>query len=685
MASSSGTSTVRARHKGRRGLSRASTASELSVMSIDPEGSDDDDEQEDTDMSTISRRLSMRSTTSTRSSRPMPMSVSTTTAKRQSKSVLALNVAEPEDVDYLIESTKPEHSDLHMGFGRGFILRPPDDWEPSRRARFRHLCTTLGFKTEIVRSKLCFQMSNTLVSSLVCPRLLTLITCDNQIWHNWLCNFQIAKLRRELRDFRSSAAPPTEIKRSLAKPSSSNDSASTACVLRLEEIMSSESSPNERPPRSRTKKRSSFVLSPSAFAALEDSSPSPTDVPGPRLSLTACRESPVPHQNDEQAPQATGDPMLDDMALSFKALALGPDSAAQQPRASNGSDETGRQSAHLQEDSFFSDAGHDGDQPFEIRTISECVAHEDQQHLLSYPLDSPPQTAKNPPVQSSGSSHSCSNRVSTESIVTTFETPTVIKRQARPIPGEHDWGISLPASRHILEILTRRLDNYVENARDSLDLTMMERVKIRESNESLLPPPHMRYATNVRMSIDKGFAFDSFQAGPSIPGRKSGKYAELRRKQSVAKARRISIGLQARAAHHFPARPRPTRGLSLAPVRDDSPGTRSSFDSDSSSPAVVSRAIAPNITSEPSSIRALDCQMLARVFNYLSPHEVITVLPFICKEWIEPAIHARANVLSDLNCLSQGLQREWDWLMTSLPCGVFLSDGAYKSVFKVNC
>ena len=105
------------------------------------------------------RRMSIRST---RSSRPMPMSLSTTGVKKQSKSAIALNVAEQEDVDFLIESTKAEQG-LKYGCGKGFILRPPDDSEITRRTRFRHLCTALGFNTQVIGSKICYQMSTTLV------------------------------------------------------------------------------------------------------------------------------------------------------------------------------------------------------------------------------------------------------------------------------------------------------------------------------------------------------------------------------------------------------------------------------------------------------------------------------------------------------------------------------------------
>jgi len=129
----------------------------------DSDGDDGEGENMDT-CNTTSKRFSIRSTTSTRSIRPMPMSVSSTAAKRQTKSVMALNVAEPEDVEYLMTSTKAENSDLHMGFGRGFILRPPEDWDSFRRSRFRQLCTALGFKPQLMGEKVSYQMNNSMVS-----------------------------------------------------------------------------------------------------------------------------------------------------------------------------------------------------------------------------------------------------------------------------------------------------------------------------------------------------------------------------------------------------------------------------------------------------------------------------------------------------------------------------------------
>jgi len=456
----------------------------------------------------------------------------------------------------------------------------------------------------------------------------------------------------------------------------------TACVLRLDEIMSCERSPESRRPRSTQRKRPSFMLMPSSLTAFEDSSPSPTDVPGSRLSLSGCDESPVPHRK-KGLTKGVDDALFDDMATSFNALALGPDSVAHKHQSS-GSDEAGRQSTQPQEDSFFSDAGHDCDQPFEIRTITECMAQEESHHHPPYALDSPLQTSNLPPVTDSGSRHSCSSRISTEQVVATFETPTVIKRLPRPIPREHDWGLSTTAPKLVLENLAQRLDRLIENVRESLGedahLTMMERVKILESCEGLLPPPHMRYAP-MSTETTSSFALDILQAGPPLPGRKSGKHAELRRKQSVAKARRVSIGLQARAAHQVPMRPRPTTDLSLAPIQDISTDGRSSLSKegalDGSAQEVIYGGMGP-------CIQALDRTTLVRIFSFLSLHEIGTVLPFTCKQWLEPSIHAHADLLSQLSKLSEGVSRSWDWLVKSLPCGVFLSDGAYKTVFKAS-
>ena len=212
------------------------------------------------------------------------------------------------------------------------------------------------------------------------------------------------------------------------------------------------------------------------------------------------------------------------------------------------------------------------------------------------------------------------------------------------------------------------------------EMTMMQRVQLRESLDFQLPPPEFRY--NNRASTESlTFEMDHLQALPCQGRRSGGKDAELRRKQSVAKAPRVSLGLQARAASMSLSR-RPRLEQSLAPTRDLSLSTaRSSIDSQSSATSAASPLLK---ISEATTIRDLDRKLLSRMFGFLPPHDVIAVLPFLRKEWTDAALHARAAMLSDLDNSSPGVQRDWEWVVTRLPCGVFLSDGAFKSVFKVH-
>ena len=157
--------------------------------------------------------------------------------------------------------------------------------------------------------------------------------------------------------------------------------------------------------------------------------------------------SPVPHQGDDVI-QATEDPLLDGVAESFGALALGGMIRSSQEPGSGGSasracmppppkERSGVDDP--QSPSFFSDTSHDCDQPFEIRTIPECL---DQDRSSS---DTSPHATAQLTV-SICSITSSAGRISAESFSSTFATPTVIKRQPRPPPPERDWGLSKEAS-----------------------------------------------------------------------------------------------------------------------------------------------------------------------------------------------------------------------------------------------
>lgn len=448
------------------------------------------------------------------------------------------------------------------------------------------------------------------------------------------------------------------------------------------------------------RKRSSFMLSPGAFMNLEDSSPSPEDRLASKLELASCAVSPVPHQGDD-VNQTRDDPLLDEVAQSFGALALDAEAARRQ-QLSHGSggmrgssSTTGRVSVPPQEEhasgddphgsSFFSDGSyHDCEQPFEIRTIPECLNQDDLDRSSG---DSPNHATAQVTVSICSAVSTSTGRVSVGSFCSTFETPTIIKRQARGPPRrEHDWGVSTAASASTLQTLTKCLEDSLmvepsvvaETCEPNImhrEMTMMQRVKMRESWDTHLPPPHLRYS-NTRTSTGS-LSFDD-QIAPPCLGRKSGgKDAELRRKQSVAKARRVSLGLQARAVSLMR---RPRLEQSLAPVSDLSPcSARSSMESQGTT--VDSPFL--NRTKD-ICIRDLNCKVLSYCFSFLPPQEVITVLPLVCKGWESPALHARASILSDLNYLSPGVQRTWEWMVSSLPCGIFLSDGAFKSVFKVS-
>jgi len=89
-----------------------------------------------------------------------------------------------------------------------------------------------------------------------------------------------------------------------------------------------------------------------------------------------------------------------------------------------------------------------------------------------------------------------------------------------------------------------------------------------------------------------------------------------------------------------------------------------------------------------------DVEVLRTILGYLEEKELLFVAGLVCRKWSDAATHSHANLMlsSVANCYTEGVdnnndvtrsQRSWGYLTTTFPWACFLSEGAFKRVYKV--
>jgi len=87
-------------------------------------------------------------------------------------------------------------------------------------------------------------------------------------------------------------------------------------------------------------------------------------------------------------------------------------------------------------------------------------------------------------------------------------------------------------------------------------------------------------------------------------------------------------------------------------------------------------------------------EVLRMIFDFLEENELLLVVGLVSTKWSDAATHSHANLmLSSVACCDQekvydydnatGSQRSWEYLTTTFPWACFLSEGAFKRVYKV--
>lgn len=89
-----------------------------------------------------------------------------------------------------------------------------------------------------------------------------------------------------------------------------------------------------------------------------------------------------------------------------------------------------------------------------------------------------------------------------------------------------------------------------------------------------------------------------------------------------------------------------------------------------------------------------DSDVLRMIFDFLGEKELLSVVGLVSRKWSDAATHSHANLMlsSVANCNTETvhdtsdattMRRSWDYMMTTFPWACFLSEGAFKRVYKV--
>ena len=88
-----------------------------------------------------------------------------------------------------------------------------------------------------------------------------------------------------------------------------------------------------------------------------------------------------------------------------------------------------------------------------------------------------------------------------------------------------------------------------------------------------------------------------------------------------------------------------------------------------------------------------DIEILRMIFDFLEEEELLLVVGVVSRKWSDAATHSHANLMLSsvtLREIEKGdnesalkSRRSWEYLTTNFPWACFLSEGAFKKVYKV--
>lgn len=231
----------------------------------------------------------------------------------------------------------------------------------------------------------------------------------------------------------------------------------------------------------------------------------------------------------------------------------------------------------------------------------------------------------------------------------TFETPSSV----RP----HEWVTSKRANTASIERLTLRF----QKEEELFELEDGHRISL-----GLLPEPHLRY---------------SLPSPPHAPtGMEEERRAMERSRRSKALMRRLSMGITARPRFSL------SRAFTSLAIVDEPDASMADDDEEEAESTQQPDATAGEAGTTTAAISKLGL-LTVSCLEFLPLKDLPASL---CRAWAAGfyPLHAQARILSDLD---HGHSRhpeifvDWPSLASTFPCGQHLSDGAFKSVYRVWC
>lgn len=170
--------------------------------------------------------------------------------------------------------------------------------------------------------------------------------------------------------------------------------------------------------------------------------------------------------------------------------------------------------------------------------------------------------------------------------------------------------------------------------------------------------------------------------------------AVRRRQTTFAKHRRMSLFASARnPAYNLPKHRKSLFAQEPFPTTTQNLLLESAPDFFSNPTSVISESFSENLGDNKKPPLENE-EVLELIFDFLEEHELFVIASLVSTKWSDVATqsHAKLMLASVANCNEEKLdgddntrssRRSWNYLTTSFPWACFLSEGAFKRVYKV--
>lgn len=290
-------------------------------------------------------------------------------------------------------------------------------------------------------------------------------------------------------------------------------------------------------------------------------------------------------------------------------------------------------------------------------------------------------------------------------------TPSIGRQNnwgSRPFNGR-DWGISDCCDAGVIDILSKRFEQTQEGSGQTEPMNPesscigLDFESVSHYCDEFESPSSSSLFGDTEMQ-----EFSSAQRGSFFSEKKDvetvrmdapfSSRAERRRRTTLAKHRRITLVASAVNPTETFSKQRKSlfvRKPSLFSARKQKIFTDSAPEFFSQHSTVdIDEYVSPrSINYQESPVE--DSDILRMIFDFLGENELLSVVGLVSRKWADAATHSHANLMmlsvdacddervDETNAATAALRRSWDYMMTTFPWACFLSEGAFKRVYKV--